>query len=66
MKTQTIIFQMTNVFLYKPIKTGVIVAQSNQPKPILKLFKELVKQILYRYIKKKNYHITPKNPRFGE
>ena len=48
------------------IKTGVLVARSNQPKPTQSPSKEPVKQILRCHIEKENDYDVPKNMRFGK
>lgn len=54
------------VFLDEPMKTGVLAARSNQPKPTLGPSKEPVKRILRHRIEKENDYTTPKNVRFGK
>ena len=48
------------------IKTGVLAAWTNQPKPTLGPFKEQFKRILRHNIEKKNNYVVSKNMRFGE
>ncbi len=54
------------ISLDKPIKTGVLAARRNQPKPPQGSSKEPVKRILRRRIEKENNYAAPKNVRFGE
>ncbi len=54
------------VSLDEAIETGVLAAQSNQPKPPQGLSKEPVKWILYRRDEKENNYAVPKNVKFGE
>ena len=54
------------ISLDESIKTGVLAARSNQPKPTQSLSYEPVKQILRRRIEKENNYAAPKNMRFGK
>lgn len=47
-------------------KISILTFCTNYTKPSKKPTKELVKQILYQHIKKKNSYVAPKNMRFGE
>ncbi len=54
------------ISLDESIKTEVLAARSNPPKPTQGLSKEPVKRILRRRIEKKNNYAAPKNMRFSQ